>query len=121
MEVHEQEAVTKDNVHLNIDGVLYLQVTDAYKASYGAQDPIEYCYILAQSIMRSEIGRIHLDAVFEERDVLNQHILQNISRSCEEWGVKCLRYEIKDVNMHENFKKVMNLEAESERKKRAEI
>lgn len=74
LEVHEQEAVTKDNVHLNIDGVLYLQVKDPYKASYGAMDPIEYCYILAQSIMRSEIGRIKLDAVFEERDALNQHI-----------------------------------------------
>jgi len=58
LEVHEQEAVTRDNVQLNIDGVLYLQIEDAYKASYGAELPIEYCYVLAQAIMRSEIGKI---------------------------------------------------------------
>ena len=121
LEVHEQEAVTIDNVHLNIDGVLYQQINDPYKASYGSEDPIEYCYILAQSIMRSEIGKLSLDDVFEERDMLNKAILSSISQATELWGVKCLRYEIKDVNMSEQFKKVLNLQAESERKKRAEI
>lgn len=71
--------------------------------------------------MRSEIGKLSLDDVFEERDMLNKAILSSISQATELWGVKCLRYEIKDVNMSEQFKKVLNLQAESERKKRAEI
>lgn len=121
LEIHEQEAVTKDNVHINIDGVLYIKIDEPYKASYGAEDPIEYSYILAQSIMRAEIGKLTLDRTFEEREFLNQQILNQISMATEEWGVKCLRYEIKDMHMSDNFKHVLNLQAESERQKRAEI
>jgi regulator of protease activity HflC (stomatin/prohibitin superfamily) len=121
LEIHEQEAVTKDNVHINIDGVLYLKVDDPVKASYGAEDPINFCYILAQSIMRAEIGKLTLDNTFQEREYLNQEILNQISQASSSWGVNCLRYEIKDIILEENFKKVLNHQANSERIKEAEI
>lgn len=121
LEIHEQEAVTKDNVHINIDGVLYLKIEDPVKASYGAADPKGFCYIIAQSIMRAEIGKLSLDATFQEREYLNSEILNQISAASENWGVKCLRYEIKDIILEENFKNVLNLQANSERIKEAEI
>jgi len=121
LEIHEQEAVTKDNVHINIDGVLYLKVEDPVKASYGAEDPINFCYIIAQSIMRAEIGKLSLDSTFQEREKLNHEILTQISAASENWGVKCLRYEIKDIILEESFKNVLNLQANSERVKEAEI
>lgn len=121
LEIHEQEAVTKDNVHINIDGVLYLKIEDPIKASYGATDPKGFCYIIAQSIMRAEIGKLTLDHTFQEREYLNSEILNQISAASENWGVKCLRYEIKDIILEENFKNILNLQANSERIKEAEI
>jgi len=120
-QIHAQNAVTKDNVHLQIEGVLYLKVEDPYKCSYGAVDPLHYSYILAQSIMRSEIGKISLDKTFEERETINANILESLSHATEAWGIKCLRYEIKDIKLSDSLKKILNLEAESERQKRAEI
>lgn len=119
--IHAQNAVTKDNVHLQIEGVLYLKIEDPYKCSYGAVDPLQYSYVLAQSIMRSEIGKISLDKTFEEREALNANILESLTQATEPWGIKCLRYEIKDIKLSESLKKIMNLEAEAERQKRAEI
>ena len=77
--------------------------------------------MLAQSTTRSEIGNLTLDQTFEERDRINQRILEQIQQAIEVWGVSCIRYEIKDIIISETIRKVMNLEAESERKKRAEI
>ena len=106
---------------MQLDGVLYLRVDDPVKCSYGSQDPINYTYILAQSIMRSEIGRLTLDQTFEEREAINKNILEGLKVATEEWGLKCLRYEIRDIKVSDTIKKVMNLEAETERRKRAEI
>lgn len=101
--------------------MLYIKIDDPVKCSYGAVDPLNYAQILAQSVMRSEIGKLTLDQTFEERDKLNKLILNGISTAVETWGMKCLRYEIKDIKVSETIKKVMNLEAEAERQKRADI
>ncbi len=106
---------------MQLDGVLYLRIDDPVKCSYGARDPINYAHILAQSIMRSEIGKLTLDETFEEREKINENILASLKHATEDWGLSCIRYEIKDIKMSETIKKVMNLEAESERRKRAEI
>lgn len=119
--INAQNAVTKDNVYIQIDGVLYLQVDDPFKCSYGAKEPLEYTYVLAQSVMRSEIGKLDLDNTFKERETLNAQILESISSATLPWGIRCLRYEIKDIKVGDSMKKTMNLEAESERQKRAEI
>lgn len=119
--INAQNAVTKDNVYIQIDGVLYLQVDDPFKCSYGAKEPLEYTYVLAQSVMRSEIGKLDLDNTFKERETLNAKILESISSATLPWGIRCLRYEIKDIKVGDSMKKTMNLEAESERQKRAEI
>jgi len=119
--IKAQNAVTKDNVIMQLDGVLYMRVKDPVKCSYGAKDPMNYSYILAQSVMRSEIGKLTLDQTFEERDAINANLLASLKQATEEWGLECRRYEIKDIKVSDPIKKVMNLEAESERKKRAEI
>jgi regulator of protease activity HflC (stomatin/prohibitin superfamily) len=104
-----------------MDGVLYLRIVDPFKCSYGSLDPVNYTCILAQSCMRAEIGKLTLDQTFEERDKINEKILFSLTNSTEDWGLNCLRYEIKDIRVSDTIKKVMNLEADSERKKRAEI
>ena len=90
---------TADNVTLNIDGVLYLRVVDAYRASYGVEDPEFAITQLAQTTMRSEIGKISLDTLFKERESLNRGIVQAINQASEAWGIDCMRYEIRDIRM----------------------
>jgi regulator of protease activity HflC (stomatin/prohibitin superfamily) len=84
-----------DNVTLNIDGVLYLRVMDPYKASYGVEDPEFAVTQIAQTTMRSEIGKIPLDSVFRERENLNMAIVEVINKASDSWGIACLRYEIR--------------------------
>jgi regulator of protease activity HflC (stomatin/prohibitin superfamily) len=121
IEISSQVAVTKDNVALHIDGVLYIQIEDPYKASYGVESINDAITNLAQTTMRSEIGKLTLDKTFEEREYLNTNIVNAISEEIQEWGVKCLRYEIKDIEPPSNIQKSMILQAEAERKKRANI
>jgi regulator of protease activity HflC (stomatin/prohibitin superfamily) len=119
--VNNQTAITKDNVTISIDGVLYLKITDPYKASYGVGDPVEAMRQLAQTTMRSELGKLTLDRTFEERDSLNQAIVLSINASSLDWGIQCMRYEIKDIIPPSNIKKAMELQAEAERQKRADV
>lgn len=121
IEISSQVAVTKDNVALHIDGVLYLKIEDPYKASYGVESITSAITNLAQTTMRSEIGKLTLDKTFEERDRLNENILKSIDKETQDWGTRCVRYEIKDIEPPNNIQKSMILQAEAERKKRANM
>ena len=119
--VANQTAVTKDNVAISIDGVLYVKVVDPFKASYGVENPIYAVSQLAQTTMRSEIGKISLDKTFEERDHLNARIVATINDAASAWGLECLRYEIRDILPPPGIKQAMEMQAEAERRKRATV
>jgi len=121
IDIAEQSAITIDNVTLNIDGVLYLLIKDPYKASYGVEDPEFAITQLAQTTMRSEIGKISLDTLFRERESLNMSIVAAINTASDAWGIECKRYEIRDIRMHERVQEAMQMQVEAERKKRAAI
>jgi len=101
--------------------VLYLRVIDPYKASYGVEDPEFAITQLAQTTMRSEIGKINLDTLFKERDNLNRGIVAAINQASEPWGIDCMRYEIRDIKMPSRVQEAMQMQVEAERKKRAAI
>lgn len=121
IDVTQQTAITKDNVTLNIDGILYMKIVDPVAASYGVGDPHYAIIQLAQTNMRSEIGKITLDNTFEERESLNAQIVNSINEASSTWGIQCMRYEIKDIEPPQTVLQAMELQVAAERKKRAEI
>ena len=121
VDVPSQSAITRDNIQLVVDGVLYLKVIDPYKASYGVDDYIYAVTQLAQTTMRSEIGKIELDKTFEEREALNINIVSQINDAAEPWGVQVLRYEIKDIEPPRTVLDAMERQMKAEREKRATI
>ncbi len=121
VDVPSQGAITKDNISLTVDGVLYFRVVDPYKASYGVEDYTFAVVQLAQTTMRSEIGKMELDRSFEERDTLNVNIVRAINEAAEPWGVVVLRYEIKDIVPPQSVMSAMESQMRAERERRAKI
>jgi len=121
LDVPPQVCITRDNTQLHVDGILYFQVTDAMRASYGSSNYIQAITQLAQTTLRSVIGRMELDKTFEERDHINTHIVNAIDESAANWGVKVLRYEIKDLTPPAEILHAMQAQITAEREKRALI
>ncbi len=121
MDVPEQIAITRDNVQVGVDGVLYVQVVDAERASYGISDYVFAISQLAQTALRSEIGKIDLDKTFEERGTINLQVVNELDKASEPWGVKVLRYEIKNINPPVDVLQAMEKQMRAEREKRAVI
>ncbi|HGX92932.1 MAG TPA: paraslipin, partial [Candidatus Tenderia sp.] len=121
VDVPSQAAITKDNIGLTVDGVLYFKVLDPFKASYGVDDYAFAVIQLAQTTMRSEIGKLDLDKTFEERDLLNSAIVSAINEAAMPWGVQVMRYEIKDITPPRSVLEAMERQMKAERDKRASI
>jgi regulator of protease activity HflC (stomatin/prohibitin superfamily) len=121
VDVHAQTAISNDNVTLLIDGVLYVKIIDAVSASYGVDNPYYAITQLAQTTMRSEIGKLKLDKTFEERETLNHAIVTSINHAATNWGIQCMRYEIKDIQPPKTILEAMELQVAAERQKRAKI
>lgn len=121
LDVPSQICITKDNTQLQVDGILYFQVTDPMRASYGSSNYIVAITQLAQTTLRSVIGKLELDKTFEERDVINAQVVQSIDEAALNWGVKVLRYEIKDLTPPKEILHAMQQQITAEREKRALI
>jgi len=121
LDVPHQKCITKDNIEVEVDGIVYLKVMDAYKASYGINDYRLAAVNLAQTTMRSEVGKITLDDTFSERDAMNEAIVEELDEASDPWGVKVLRYELKDIQPSQDIVLTMEQQMEAERDKRAEI
>ena len=116
-----QVCITRDNTQLQVDGILYFQVTDPMRASYGASNYIIAISQLAQTSLRSVIGKLELDKTFEEREIINAQVVQAIDEAALNWGVKVLRYEIKDLTPPKEILHAMQRQITAEREKRALI
>jgi len=121
LDIPEQICITKDNVQVGVDGVLYLQVMDPERASYGITDYAFAISQLAQTTLRSEIGKIVLDRTFEERSMINANVVAELDKASDPWGVKVLRYEIKNINPPADVLGAMEKQMRAEREKRAVI
>ncbi|WP_114970357.1 SPFH domain-containing protein [Rhodoferax ferrireducens] len=121
LDIASQVCITRDNTQLQVDGILYFQVTDAMRASYGSSNYIMAISQLAQTSLRSVIGKLELDKTFEERDIINAQVVQAIDEAALNWGVKVLRYEIKDLTPPKEILHAMQQQITAEREKRALI
>jgi regulator of protease activity HflC (stomatin/prohibitin superfamily) len=121
LDVPEQVCITRDNTQLAVDGVLYFQVTDPRLASYGSANYIAAITQLAQTTLRSEIGKMELDKTFESRDEMNRQIVASLDEAGRNWGIKVLRYEIKSITPPEAILRAMQAQITAEREKRALI
>jgi len=120
-DIPEQVCITRDNVQVHVDGVIYLQVLNPERASYGVADPLFAISQLAQTTLRSEIGKIDLDKTFEERAHINIQVVQELDKASEPWGIKVLRYEIKNITPPQDVLAAMEKQMRAEREKRAVI
>ena len=121
VDVPEQVCITRDNVQVHVDGVLYLQVLDPKRASYGIGDFMFAIAQLAQTTLRSEVGKIDLDRTFEERNSINQQVVSELDKASDPWGVKVLRYEIKNITPPSDVLTAMEKQMRAEREKRAVV
>lgn len=121
IDIPEQICITRDNVQVGVDGVLYLKVMDPERASYGIQNYLFAIIQLAQTTLRSEIGKIELDRTFEERSNINVQVVSEIDKATDPWGVKVLRYEIKNITPPKDVLAAMEKQMRAEREKRATI
>ena len=121
IDIPSQACITRDNIQVEVDGLVYLQVLDPHKASYGIEDYRRASINLAQTTMRSEIGKLSLGQSFYERDLLNEAIVKEIDKASESWGIKVLRYELRNITPSRNVVNTLEKQMEAEREKRAEI
>lgn len=121
VDVASQTCITKDNVAVEVDGILYLQVIDAVRASYGINDYLFASSQLAQTTMRSVIGKLDLDNTFVERDTINATIVDAVDKASDPWGVKITRYEVKNITPPRSINEAMEKQMRAEREKRAQI
>ena len=121
IDIPPQSCITKDNIQVEVDGLVFLKVVDSYKASYGIANYKRASINLAQTTMRSEIGKLTLEQTFSERENINQSIVKEIDRASDPWGIKMMRYEIKNITPSLKVLETLEKQMEAERQKRAQI
>nr|WP_248289625.1 slipin family protein [Thalassotalea sp. Y01] len=121
LDIPAQSCISKDNIQIDVDGLVYIKVMDGAKASYGIEDYKRASVNLAQTTMRSEIGKLNLGQTFSERDALNEIIVREIDKASDPWGIKVLRYEVRNITPSANVIHTLEKQMEAERRKRAEI
>ncbi len=121
MDVPPQNCITRDNITIEVDGVLYMQVLDPKKASYGIDNYFYASTQLAQTTLRSEIGKLELDRTFEERDAINSNLIEALDKASDPWGIKITRYEIANITPPQSVKEALEKQMRAERERRAQV